>query len=106
MTGTMTRMLSQTESLNLMTHQPRLYLLLMLFVCFSTRVRSIIIQQERAQDREKLLLKFIKIMKVHITKFSTVYLALCKTVTRAGIAAMMLIETAVYCKIGSFHDYL
>lgn len=30
----------------------------------SNRVRSIIIQQEKAQDREKLLLKFIKIMKV------------------------------------------
>lgn len=28
------------------------------------RVRSLIIQQEKAQDREKLLLKFIKIMKV------------------------------------------
>lgn len=30
----------------------------------SCRVRSLIIQQEKAQDREKLLLKFIKIMKV------------------------------------------
>lgn len=30
----------------------------------SSRVRSLIIQQEKAQDREKLLLKFIKIMKV------------------------------------------
>lgn len=30
----------------------------------SYRVRSLIIQQEKAQDREKLLLKFIKIMKV------------------------------------------
>lgn len=31
---------------------------------FILRVRSLIIQQEKAQDREKLLLKFIKIMKV------------------------------------------
>lgn len=30
------------------------------------RVRSLIIQQEKAQDREKLLLKFIKIMKVSL----------------------------------------
>lgn len=37
----------------------------MVFVLFlSSRVRSLIIQQEKAQDREKLLLKFIKIMKV------------------------------------------
>lgn len=33
----------------------------------SCRVRSLIIQQEKAQDREKLLLKFIKIMKVCIS---------------------------------------
>lgn len=33
-------------------------------LCLSSRVRSLIIQQEKAQDREKLLLKFIKIMKV------------------------------------------
>ena len=32
-------------------------------VC-SSRVRSIIMLQEKAQDRERLLLKFIKIMKV------------------------------------------
>lgn len=34
------------------------------FPTLSYRVRSLIIQQEKAQDREKLLLKFIKIMKV------------------------------------------
>lgn len=34
------------------------------FPSLSYRVRSLIIQQEKAQDREKLLLKFIKIMKV------------------------------------------
>lgn len=34
------------------------------FLFLSSRVRSLIIQQEKAQDREKLLLKFIKIMKV------------------------------------------
>lgn len=34
----------------------------------SYRVRSLIIQQEKAQDREKLLLKFIKIMKVSQTR--------------------------------------
>lgn len=35
-----------------------------LYNCLVHRVRSLIIQQEKAQDREKLLLKFIKIMKV------------------------------------------
>lgn len=34
------------------------------FPSLPCRVRSLIIQQEKAQDREKLLLKFIKIMKV------------------------------------------
>lgn len=32
----------------------------------SCRVRSIIMLQEKAQDRERLLLKFIKIMKVTV----------------------------------------
>lgn len=34
------------------------------FLLRSCRVRSIIMLQEKAQDRERLLLKFIKIMKV------------------------------------------
>lgn len=33
-------------------------------LALSCRVRSIIMLQEKAQDRERLLLKFIKIMKV------------------------------------------
>lgn len=37
---------------------------ILFFPSLSYRVRSLIIQQEKAQDREKLLLKFIKIMKV------------------------------------------
>lgn len=32
----------------------------------SSRVRSVIILQEKAQEREKLLLKFMKIMKVKL----------------------------------------
>lgn len=35
------------------------------------RVRSVIILQEKAQDREKLLLKFLKIMKVTPLKLSS-----------------------------------
>lgn len=38
--------------------------MLLLLSSLCCRVRSLIIQQEKAQDREKLLLKFIKIMKV------------------------------------------
>ena len=34
------------------------------YLVLSCRVRSIIMLQEKAQDRERLLLKFIKIMKV------------------------------------------
>ena len=34
------------------------------YLAVSCRVRSIIMLQEKAQDRERLLLKFIKIMKV------------------------------------------
>lgn len=34
------------------------------YLALSCRVRSIIMLQEKAQDRERLLLKFIKIMKV------------------------------------------
>lgn len=40
------------------------FLCAIVFPSLSYRVRSLIIQQEKAQDREKLLLKFIKIMKV------------------------------------------
>ncbi|XP_063066927.1 rap guanine nucleotide exchange factor 1b isoform X2 [Engraulis encrasicolus] len=49
-------------------------------------VRSIIIQQERAQDREKLLLKFIKIMK-HLRKLNNFnsYLAILSALDSAPI---------------------
>ncbi|KPP62250.1 hypothetical protein Z043_119577 [Scleropages formosus] len=55
-----------------------------LFVSF--RVRSIIIQQEKAQDREKLLLKFIKIMK-HLRKLNNFnsYLAILSALDSAPI---------------------
>uniref|UniRef100_A0A671PW52 CRK SH3-binding GNRP n=1 Tax=Sinocyclocheilus anshuiensis TaxID=1608454 RepID=A0A671PW52_9TELE len=52
-------------------------------------VRSIIIQQEKAQDREKLLLKFIKIMKVtrHLRKLNNFnsYLAILSALDSAPI---------------------
>uniref|UniRef100_A0A8C2CFL1 CRK SH3-binding GNRP n=1 Tax=Cyprinus carpio TaxID=7962 RepID=A0A8C2CFL1_CYPCA len=49
-------------------------------------VRSIIIQQEKAQDREKLLLKFIKIMK-HLRKLNNFnsYLAILSALDSAPI---------------------
>ncbi|XP_042565295.1 rap guanine nucleotide exchange factor 1b isoform X2 [Clupea harengus] len=49
-------------------------------------VRSVIIQQERAQDREKLLLKFIKIMK-HLRKLNNFnsYLAILSALDSAPI---------------------
>lgn len=40
------------------------YFYLLTIYVVSNSVRSIIIEQEKAQDREKLLLKFNKIMKV------------------------------------------
>uniref|UniRef100_A0A674DYV0 CRK SH3-binding GNRP n=1 Tax=Salmo trutta TaxID=8032 RepID=A0A674DYV0_SALTR len=55
-------------------------------VCLSSRVRSLIIQQEKAQDREKLLLKFIKIMK-HLRKLNNFnsYLAILSALDSAPI---------------------
>ncbi|MEQ2167909.1 hypothetical protein GOODEAATRI_008892 [Goodea atripinnis] len=52
----------------------------------SARVRSLIIQQEKAQDREKLLLKFIKIMK-HLRKLNNFnsYLAILSALDSAPI---------------------
>ncbi|XP_046723868.1 rap guanine nucleotide exchange factor 1b isoform X3 [Silurus meridionalis] len=49
-------------------------------------VRSIIIQQEKAQDREKLLLKFIKVMK-HLRKLNNFnsYLAILSALDSAPI---------------------
>uniref|UniRef100_A0A8C2IK04 Rap guanine nucleotide exchange factor (GEF) 1a n=1 Tax=Cyprinus carpio TaxID=7962 RepID=A0A8C2IK04_CYPCA len=52
----------------------------------SIQVRSLIIQQEKAQDREKLLLKFIKIMK-HLRKLNNFnsYLAILSALDSAPI---------------------
>ncbi|MGH0123386.1 UNVERIFIED_CONTAM: hypothetical protein FKN15_021890 [Acipenser sinensis] len=52
----------------------------------AARVRSIIILQEKAQDREKLLLKFIKIMK-HLRKLNNFnsYLAILSALDSAPI---------------------
>ncbi|KAK3566166.1 hypothetical protein QTP86_028441 [Hemibagrus guttatus] len=52
----------------------------------SSRVRSLIITQEKAQDREKLLLKFIKIMK-HLRKLNNFnsYLAILSALDSAPI---------------------
>uniref|UniRef100_A0A3B3ZLX1 CRK SH3-binding GNRP n=1 Tax=Periophthalmus magnuspinnatus TaxID=409849 RepID=A0A3B3ZLX1_9GOBI len=52
----------------------------------SYRVRSLIIQQEKPQDREKLLLKFIKIMK-HLRKLNNFnsYLAILSALDSAPI---------------------
>uniref|UniRef100_A0A673WI51 CRK SH3-binding GNRP n=1 Tax=Salmo trutta TaxID=8032 RepID=A0A673WI51_SALTR len=55
-------------------------------LCLSSRVRSLIIQQEKGQDREKLLLKFIKIMK-HLRKLNNFnsYLAILSALDSAPI---------------------
>lgn len=74
----------------------------LLFPSLSCRVRSLIIQQEKAQDREKLLLKFIKIMKV------------CKKLGLANVVLTLHHRKTNFCfcelqhlrKLNNFNSYL